>query len=62
MKYIKILFGHIFRNSPTSKSTFSEFFTDFSSGERTKIVRNAIREANTEQKVLVEKYKREYAS
>jgi len=39
---------------------FSEFFTKSSSRERVKVLRNAAREANKDQRDLVEKYEKEY--
>jgi hypothetical protein len=55
MEFIKKITGN---TQPTErKDDFSEFFTNASSKEKTKVIRQVMREATEEQRSVVEKYK-----
>lgn len=51
--FIKGFFSSSHSRSSKSHSDFSDFFTKKSSGDQAKIVRQALREANKEQKKLM---------
>lgn len=47
------------RNKKPSGNDFSDFFVHAKSDEKAKVIRSVLREANTEQREMVRKYKNE---
>lgn len=59
MKIFKDFFG--FRPQKQAENDFSAFFHASKSGEKKKVLKQAIRGANKDQKELVEKYEKLFA-
>jgi hypothetical protein len=60
MRFIRNLFIH--QGSETrEKDDFSDFFLNAKSGEKAKVIRQVLREANKEQRELVEKYRQKFS-
>jgi len=47
------------KGQPEKKDDFSHFFFDAKSGEKRKVIRQILREATDEQKMLMERYQKE---
>ena len=57
MKYFHVLFDFLSPKKELEKDDFSEFFTDRNSREKAKLIKTVLKEANREQRELVQKYR-----
>ena len=62
MRLICKLFGYTPNNKAEKTTGFSEFFTNAGSAEKKKIIEQAVKKANNDQKELIEKYDRKFRS
>jgi hypothetical protein len=56
------MFGYTPNNKAEKTTGFSEFFTNTGSAEKKKIIEQAVKKANNDQKELIEKYDRKFKS
>jgi type VI protein secretion system component VasK len=56
------MFGYTPNNKAEKTTGFSEFFTNTGSAEKKKIIEQAVKKANNDQKELIEKYDRKFRS
>jgi len=60
---IKDIFYKIFNSAAAKQeSDFSSFFLNASSGEKKKLLKEVVREANSDQKKLVDNYRKIYSN
>ena len=57
-KFIKDFFGIGKAHKVSEKNDFSEFFANAKSKEKAEVVRQVLREANEEQRAMMEEYKK----
>jgi hypothetical protein len=62
MRLIYKMFGYTPNDKVEKTAGFSEFFTNTGSAEKKKIIEQAVKKANDDQKELIEKYDRKFKS
>jgi len=60
MRLIYKMFGYTPNNKAEKTNGFSEFFTNAGSAEKKKIIEQAVKKANIDQKDLIERYDRKF--